>query len=209
MSQDNLESKSKRLAYLIKISGLTQKDFAGRIGKTHRILSMWLSEKVQLSQSNINLIRNHFEEMGIGCDKEWFETGMGEKPTVSEKFNRAKTNYFEHFNIDYSLRSVLIFYQRIYENLIYLTVQDRVYAPRIIPTTLLIASSVPQESYTETWPYGYLHKLNEEQIIPVDIIKRGKTLIALPFEQKGYTQNEIEISSKERLFPIVNIRPLY
>ena len=120
-----------------------------------------------------------------------------------------KDDIFEQFNLDFSLSSILAFYRKIYPDYISCLIDDYRYAPRIAPTTLLVAVAVPQEKFKEDWAHGYLYHLNERQTIPIDIKKQQDQLCGVPFAQAPYTAEPFLIGANQKLYPVINIRPVY
>lgn len=209
MLSSKLETKAQRLSYLLKISSLSQDEFAAHIGKTSRTLRMWISEKVPFPSKSAEFVVNCLKACGISCTKEWLENGEGELPILHKINSQNQESLFEHFNFDYSLQTLLVFHKRIYPNLRYLIVHDSGYAPRLTPQTLLISSAIPQEDFKEDWPHGYLLSIDNDQVMPVDIVRKESTLVATPFSHKGYVSKEYTLSKEERIYPIIVSRPIY
>ena len=206
MSSNVLDTTSQRLEYLINLAGLSRGEFASNIGKHRRTIHSWLTGEVVIRKNLTNFILNFFESRGISCSKEWLEEGIGDMPVKSEI---DAPILFDHFNLDYTVQMTLVLYKKSYPHLLHLFVNDAIYVPRLTPQTLLISNPIAQEKFKEEWPHGYLLKNENDQIMPVDIVKKEKYLIATPFLQEGYVPKEYVLSEDERICPIIVNRPIY
>lgn len=214
ISAAELTQRIQRLQKLYQLSGLTKKEFAQLIGKSSRILHFWESGKTPISERNASSLVKALEKIGIVCSESWLLFGKGQHPLFdrrpfSENLHHQE-DIFENFNLDFSLSSLISFYKRFYPELLSCLIEDYRYAPRIIPTTLLIAVEIPQSKFKKDWMHGYLYHLHEKQIIPIDIHQQNQQeLWGTPFAQKPYTADPFLITSHQKLYPIINIRPIY
>lgn len=213
ISAEELSQRIHRLHELYTFSGLTKKEFAQLIGKSTRILHFWESGKTPISQRNASSIANSLEKIGILCSEEWLLFGKGKGP-LSNNSNFSETSdyqddIFENFNLDFSVSALLSFYKRFYPDYLTYLVDDFRYTPRITPTTFLIAVALPQNKFKKDWTHGYLYHLDEKQVIPIDIQKQHDQLWGTPFAQAPYTAKPFLIEPDQKLYPIINIRPIY
>ncbi len=214
ISATDLSQRILRLQEVHDLSGLTKKEFAQLIGKSSRILHFWETGKTPISERNASSIVKALEKIGILCSEEWLLFGKGQNP-LSNRRNFTENldhshDIFEKFNLDFSVSSLISFYKRFYPEFLSCLIEDYRYAPRIIPTTLLIAVEIPQTKFKNDWIHGYLYHLNDKQIIPIDIHKKNVTeLWGTPFSQIPYTADPFLIASDQKLYPIINIRPIY
>jgi transcriptional regulator with XRE-family HTH domain len=77
---------AERIKFLRKSMGLTQAALAEKIGVTRPVITMIETDKISLSEQNINLIRLNF-----GINDHWLRTGEGDmydsdKEPVQKKF---------------------------------------------------------------------------------------------------------------------------
>ncbi len=216
ISAEEIAQRISRLQRLHRLSRLTKKEFAQVLGKSKRMYFYWESGQTALSERNVSSIVNSLKKIGIISSKKWLLFGEGNEPILGDDKLLGlpdqpdqKDDIFEQFNLDFSLSSILAFYRKIYPDYISCLIDDYRYAPRIAPTTLLVAVAVPQEKFKEDWAHGYLYHLNERQIIPIDIKKQNDQLYGVPFAQAPYTTERFLISADQKLYPVINIRPVY
>lgn len=206
-----VEGQAERLRMLIRLSGLQKKDFSQLIGKTTRTVNMWENGKIPISGRNMASIAAAFERIGFKCSEEWLKNGSGCPPSM-DGFSlelTEKDNIFEHFNLDFSISSIILFYKKIYPDMLSFVVRDNSYFPRLRPSTLLIGVSVPQDKLRDDWEFGYLYSETNLNTIPADLIKKDNELWLKPFEIKGYTSQPVKVSENQRLYPVINVRPIY
>ena len=210
---EEITQRIHRLHKLHRLSGLSKKEFAQLLGKSVRMVYFWETGKTPISERNASSIINALKKIGILCSEEWLLFGKNDEPLHSDDkllgLSDQKDDIFQHFNLDFSLSGLLSFYRRIYPDYISCLIEDYRYAPRIIPTTLLVAVALPQEKFKENWSHGYLYHLNERQIIPIDIQRQQDQLCGIPFAQAPYSADPFMIHSEKKLYPVINIRPVY
>ena len=213
LSAQDISQRIVRLQKLHRLSRLTKKEFAQLLGKSDRMFYYWESGQTAISERNVSSIVSSLKKIGIICSEQWLLFGEGSDPILGDDkllgLPDQKDDIFEQFNLDFSLSSILAFYRKIYPDYISCLIDDYRYAPRIAPTTLLVAVAVPQEKFKEDWAHGYLYHLNDRQIIPIDIKKQQDQLCGIPFAQAPYTAEPFLISADQKLYPVINIRPVY
>jgi hypothetical protein len=207
----NIQDRASRFKNLIQMTKLSPKQFAQLMGKTPRLIYMWQAGTASIPSKSVPFIVAALEKIGICCSVEWLLYGEGNAPgkTLSNLYNAGQDNIFEQFNLDFSISSLLNMYKKIYPDFRFLLIEDHRFSPRIEPKCLLIAVPVPSEKLRSNWPWGYLHSLEDFQIIPIDIKKVENKLLASPFEQKTYVAKKFTIDDPDKIYPIVNIRPIY
>jgi hypothetical protein len=213
LSAEDIAQRIQRLQRLHRLSGLTKKEFTQLLGRSERIYYYWESGKTAILERSASSIICSLKKIGIIASKEWLLFGEGSDPILGNDkllgLPDQKDDIFEQFNLDFSLSSILAFYRKIYPDYISCLIDDYRYAPRIAPTTLLVAVGVPQEKFKEDWAHGYLYHLNDRQIIPIDIKKQRDQLCGIPFAQAPYTAEPFLINADQKLYPVINIRPVY
>ncbi len=213
LSAQDISQRIVRLQKLHRLSRLTKKEFAQLLGKSDRMFYYWESGQTAISERNVSSIVSSLKKIGIICSEQWLLFGDDNEPVCGDDkllgLPDQKDDIFEQFNLDFSLSSILAFYRKIYPDYISCLIDDYRYAPRIAPTTLLVAVVVPQEKFKESWAHGYLYHLNDRQIIPIDIRKQQDQLCGIPFAQAPYTAEPFLINADQKLYPVINIRPVY
>lgn len=75
-----LETSSDRLRFMRKKRGWTQKQLAARLGVTDVSISLWEKDASNIQPAKKQLLCNL-----LGCNVEWFDTGLGEASVESDK----------------------------------------------------------------------------------------------------------------------------
>jgi len=205
ISEEENTQRIERLHALREMSGLKKKDFVKLLGRTYRVLNLWETGRIPLSKNSISLIIKSLEKVGVFCSEEWFLFGRGRAPVSGQHAS------LDNIDTDatYSTSSLISFYERFYPDVLHCLIEDYRYDPRIMPTTLLIGAGTSQDQFNKDWGYGYLYHLNKKQVIPIDIQLREDKLWGIPFAQMNYSADPFLIAPEERIYPIINIRPLF
>ncbi len=196
-----------RLHTIYKLARLKKKDFAQLLGLSARTLNLWESGKFPLSRKNASLIAAALEKIGIVCSEEWLLSGKGREP-LSKQLNSTE-NLTIDSDVNYSTIALISFFERFYPDILSCVIEDYRYDPRVMPTTLLIGAGTSQDKFNKDWGYGYLYHFNKKQVIPIDIQQREEKLWGIPFAQMNYSADPFLITPEERIYPIINIRPLF
>lgn len=205
ISEEENAQRIERLHVLREMSGLKKKDFVKLLGRTYRVLNLWETGKIPLSKGSISLILKSLEKVGVFCSEEWFWFGRGRAPVSGQHAS------LDNIDADakYSTSSLISFYERFYPDILHCVIEDYRYDPRIMPTTLLIGAGTSQDQFNKDWGHGYLYHRNKKQVIPIDIQQREDKLWGIPFAQMDYSADPFLITPEERIYPIINIRPLF
>lgn len=190
---------------------LSKIEFAQLVGKTPRMVYMWQAGTSPIPAKSIPIIVSALENIGICCSADWLLYGEGVAPLKNHVnlYNSGQDNIFEQFNLDFSISSIFNIYKKIYPEPRFLLIEDQRFSPRIEPKCLLIAVPVSIEKLRNNWQWGYLHCLEDFQILPIDVKEINNELIASPFEQKTYVAKTFTLNNQEKIYPIINIRPIY
>jgi hypothetical protein len=220
VTPEELSARIQRYKRLYRMTELNKKEFAQLLGKSLRIVHFWETGKTPISHINASSIVNALQKFGILCSEEWLLFGLGDDPLYNDKkllesflypgqYSSQQDERIQQFNLDFSLSGLLAFYKKIYPEHLSCLVDDYRFAPRIIPTTLLIAIGVPEQKFNEKWIHGYLYTLDAKQIIPIDIKRQEDSLWGFPFPQVTYNAIPFPLDQDRLLFPIINVRPVY
>lgn len=197
----------ERLHALYKLARLKKKDFAQLLGLSSRTLNLWESGKLPISRKNASLIAVALEKIGIVCSEEWLLFGKGREPLAKQP--TSPENMALDSDIKFSTGSLISFFERRYPDLLSCVIEDYRYEPRVLPTTLLIAAGIPQHQFRKDWNYGYLYHLNKKHVVPVDIQLENNKLWGIPFAQMNYSADPFLVTPEEKIYPIINIRPIF